>query len=61
MKRQVFYCYFHIDEEKKAEKLAKALSICTETEKKVVVTGDTDGATCAEFSNYVMETIKNID
>jgi len=48
----------HIGFKVQAEKLNKALSICTETEKKVVVTGDTDGATCAEFSEYVMETIK---
>ncbi|MBR5473143.1 MAG: isocitrate/isopropylmalate dehydrogenase family protein [Clostridia bacterium] len=50
----------HIGFKAAAAKLAKALSICTETEKKVVVTGDTDGATCAEFSEYVMETIKNL-
>ena len=50
----------HIGFKAQAEKLNKALSICTETEKKVVVTGDTDGATCAEFSEYVMETIKSI-
>lgn len=48
----------HIGFKAQAEKLNKALSICTETEKKVVVTGDTDGATCAQFSEYVMETIK---
>ncbi len=50
----------HIGFKAQAEKLSKALSICTETEKKVVVTGDIDGATCAEFSEYVMETIKNL-
>ena len=50
----------HIGFKAQAEKLNTALSICTETEKKVVVTGDTDGATCAEFSEYVMETIKSI-
>lgn len=47
----------HIGFKAQAEKLNKALSICTETEKKVVVTGDTDGATCADFSKYVMDTI----
>ena len=51
----------HIGFKAQAEKLAKALSICTETEKKVVVTGDTDGATCAEFSQYVMDTIQSIE
>ena len=50
----------HIGFKAQAEKLNKALSICTETEKKVVVTGDTDGATCAEFSEYVMNTITNL-
>lgn len=50
----------HIGFIDKAEKLAKAMSICNETEKKVVVTGNTDGATCKEFSDYLMETIKNI-
>lgn len=50
----------HIGFKSQAAKLNKALSICTETEKKVVVTGDTDGATCAEFSEYVMETIKSL-
>ena len=51
----------HIGFKLQAEKLRKALSICTETEKKVLVTGDTDGATCAEFSEYVMKTIRKIN
>ncbi len=50
----------HIGFKTQAEKLKKALEICTETEKSIVVTGDTDGATCAEFSEYVMNTIKNL-
>ena len=50
----------HIGFKTQAAKLNKALTICTETEKAVVVTGDTDGATCAEFSEYVMNTIKNL-
>ena len=50
----------HIGFSAKAEKLAKAMSICTEAEKKVVVTGNTDGATCKEFSVYLMQTIKNL-
>ena len=50
----------HIGFIDKAEKLAKAMSICNETEKKVVVTGNTDGATCKEFSDYLMDTIENI-
>lgn len=43
-----------------AEKLAKALSICNETERKVVVTGDKDGADCKTFTDYVIETLKTI-
>ena len=50
----------HIGFVDKAEILSKALNICTETEKKVVVTGDRDGATCKEFGNYLMETIAKI-
>lgn len=50
----------HIGFKAQAEKLGKALEICTETEKKVVVTGDTDGATCSEFSKYVMDVITNL-
>ena len=40
--------------------LNKALLICTEKEKKVVVTGDRDGATCREFGDYLMETIEKM-
>ncbi len=50
----------HIGFTDKAEKLATAMSICNETEKKVIVTGNTDGATCKEFADYLMDTIKNI-
>ncbi len=50
----------HIGFSDKADKLNKALGICTETEKRVVVTGDRDGATCKEFGDYLMETIGNM-
>ena len=50
----------HIGFNAKADKLNEALNICTETEKRVVVTGDTDGATCKEFGDYLMETIKKL-
>ncbi len=50
----------HIGMVAKADKLAEALSICTETEKKVIVTGNKDGATCAEFGDYVMKTLEKI-
>ena len=43
-----------------AEKLDRAMQICTESEKKVVVTGNRDGATCHEFADYLIETLKNL-
>lgn len=45
----------HIGFSKKADKLAAALTECAEKEKRVVVTGFADGATCREFADYVME------
>ncbi len=50
----------HIGFVEKAEALSRAMSICTETEKKIVVTGNTDGATTKEFSDYLMETLQNL-
>ena len=47
----------HIGKRAAAEKLESALQICTESEKKLAVTGDTDGATCEEFTNYLMENL----
>ncbi len=44
----------HIGFIEKADKLAEALQVCCDIEKKVVVTGMKDGATCREFSDYVM-------
>jgi isocitrate dehydrogenase (NAD+) len=50
----------HIALTDKAEKLSKALGICCESEKKVVVTGDKSGATCAAFADYVLDTLKSL-
>ena len=50
----------HIAMTDKAEKLSKALSVCNEQEKKVVVTGNRDGATCKEFADYVINTLQNM-
>lgn len=44
----------HIGFTAKADKLAAVLEECNEKEKKVVVTGFADGATCKEFADYVM-------
>ena len=51
----------HIGYSDKADLLSEAMNICLETEKKVVITGHKDGATCEEFGNYVMETLKSLE
>lgn len=50
----------HIAKPQAAEKLAKAMHICTESEKKLIVTGDKNGATCRDFADYVIETVKSL-
>ncbi len=45
----------HIAMKDKADRLNAALSLCLEQEKRVVVTGHRDGATCAEFTDYLLE------
>ena len=45
----------HIAMTDKADRLNDALSLCLEQEKRVVVTGHRDGATCAEFTDYLLE------
>lgn len=50
----------HIGKQKEADKLERSLDICMLEEKKLTITGRADGATCEEFGNYVMETVKKI-
>ncbi len=50
----------HIGYTEQAEKLYKALDICTVTEKKYVITGRDTGVTGAQFADYIMETIANL-
>ena len=45
----------HIAMADKADRLAEALRICMEEEKRVVVTGHRDGATCQAFGDYLLE------
>lgn len=45
----------HCGLSEKAKRLVDALTVCNETEKRVVVTGDRSGATCKEFADYVIE------
>lgn len=50
----------HIGYVKEADKLYKALDICTVSERKLILTGRDTGATGEEFANYIMETIERI-
>ena len=50
----------HIGLQDRADKLEKALDICSFEEKKMTITGRDTGATCEEFGNYVMETLKKL-
>lgn len=50
----------HIGYTKEADKLYRALDICTVTEKKLVLTGRDTGATGAEFADYLMNTIEKM-
>jgi len=50
----------HIGLQKESDKLSRALDICMFEEKKVVNTGNKDGATCAQFADYIMETVKSL-
>ena len=47
----------HIGYQDKADALEAALDTCMFTEKKLVITGRDTGATCEQFSDYVMETL----
>ncbi len=49
----------HIGYQEEAKKLDMALDICGIFERKVVITGRSDGATGEEFAKYVMQTIED--
>ena len=51
----------HVGFQDRADKLERALDICSFEERKLVITGRADGATCEEFGEYVMNTVKNIN
>ena len=50
----------HIGLQDRADKLERALDICSFEEKKYVITGRDNGATCDEFGDYVMSTLQNL-
>ncbi len=49
----------HIGFADDAKKLEMALDVCVQYEKKMVITGRSDGVTGAEFADYVMKTIQD--
>lgn len=49
----------HIGYVKQADVLDQALDICTQSERKLVITGRENGATAAQFTDYILETIAN--
>ncbi|HHW71189.1 MAG TPA: isocitrate/isopropylmalate dehydrogenase family protein [Clostridiales bacterium] len=51
----------HIGYNEEAKKLQMALDICGQFEKKLVMTGRDTGATSAEFTDYVLETMSSPD
>lgn len=51
----------HIGYGERKELLDKALDICTVSERKKVLTTDVDGATAEEFTDYLLETIQQIE
>ncbi len=50
----------HIGLQDRADRLERALDICSFEEKKYVVTGRATGATCRQFGDYVMETLQKL-
>ena len=61
MMRAVVMLLDHIGNGDEADMLSKALDICGFYEKRISTTGRPGGATAAEFSRYVMETIRDPD
>ena len=50
----------HVGYTEKADRLERALDKCMFEEKKLVMTGRDTGATCAEFTEYVMQTLETL-
>ncbi|HNU36419.1 MAG TPA: isocitrate/isopropylmalate family dehydrogenase, partial [Methanomassiliicoccales archaeon] len=51
----------HVGYMDKAKKLEMALDLCTQFEKRIRMTGRSDGATGEEFGRYVLETVARMD
>ncbi len=60
MLRAVVMLLSHIGYQDRADRLERALDICTFEEKRLTITGRPGGATCREFADYVMETLEKL-
>lgn len=58
--RAVGQMLIHIGYADRNQILEEALDICTVTEKKLVVTTETKDASAAEFTDYLLDTIRNL-
>ena len=47
----------HIGYQAEADRLSKALDFCMFTDKKIKITGRDNGATCADFAEYLMQNL----
>ncbi len=50
----------HVGYAEYSARLERALDICSFEEKRLTITGRDTGATCEQFGNYVMETLKSL-
>ena len=47
----------HVGKEEAAHRLGRALTLCLEKERKLVVTGDRRGASCEAFTDYLLDNL----
>lgn len=50
----------HIGKAEESNKLMRAIVICSQEEKKLVMTGRAGGATAQEFTDYIIDTLKTL-
>lgn len=51
----------HIGYTEKADLLNRALDICLLNERKYIITGRPDGASCSQFGDYVLKTVERLE
>ena len=50
----------HVGLQDRADRLERALDVCTFEERALVITGRADGATCEQFGEYVLDTVRRL-